>query len=78
MWLHQYDQGGIKPEKLTMTTAATAVTKDITPGKMEFGIYGTNVDHITCTQIYKTIKRIFHEYLEYINVFNPTTAKMNT
>lgn len=42
-------KGGIKPEKLTMTTAATAVTKDITPGKMEFGIYGTNVDHITCT-----------------------------
>lgn len=61
--------GGIKPEKLTMTTAATAATKDITPGKMEFGIYGTNVDHITCTQIYKTIKRIFHEYLRVYQCF---------
>lgn len=30
-----------------MTTATMAKAKDTTPGSMLFGIYGTNVDHIT-------------------------------
>lgn len=37
---------------LTITTAATPTTKAKVPGKILFGIVGTNVDHITCIQIH--------------------------
>lgn len=54
--MHCCNQGqNINPKSdvnLTITTAATPTTKAIIPGKILFGIVGTNVDHITCIQIH--------------------------
>lgn len=35
---------------ITISTAVTAITKDIAPGKIVFGTYGRKVDHITCIE----------------------------